>query len=289
MPPDGRLPSRARRSCRVSRLHRLFAQQVLRQREHAEQLAVEVVAVGDDDDGRVFHRHVLHHAGGEAGHRDALAAALGVPHHAALAAGERRAVGSRRGHHLADRRAHRVELVVAGDLLHQPAIVFEQHEEAQIVEQHRRREHAAHQRFEFVELAQRVEHVPVDGAPLHEALRIGRQRTEPRLAAVGNHQQFVVLEHVRDLRLVGLDLVVGLPDAGGWSAGFFSSSSTSGSPLTNRITSGRRVCFGPLIVNCRIASHSLHAGSAQSISRTKSPRVSPSCWYSTGTPPMSSR
>jgi hypothetical protein len=43
------------------RLHRLFVQQVPRQGKHAEQMAVEIVAIGGDDDG-VVHRSVLHHA-----------------------------------------------------------------------------------------------------------------------------------------------------------------------------------------------------------------------------------
>ena len=67
-----------------SGLHRLFSQQVLRQAEDAKQLAVQVVAVGDDDDGGVGHGGFLHHPGGKAGHGDALAAALGVPHHPTL-------------------------------------------------------------------------------------------------------------------------------------------------------------------------------------------------------------
>ena len=74
-----------------------------------------------------------------------------------------------------------------------------------------------------------------------------------------------------------------------WSAGFFSSISTSGRPLTNRMMSGRRVWCGPVMENWLTASHSLRAGSAQSTRRTKSPRVSPSCWYCTGTPVTSSR
>jgi type I restriction enzyme R subunit len=41
-----------------------------------------------------------------------------------------------------------------------------------------------------------------------------------------------------------------------WSAGFLSSSSTSGRPLTNRMMSGRRVWCGPLMVNWLTASHS---------------------------------
>jgi hypothetical protein len=85
-----------------------------------------------------------------------------------------------RPHHLLDRRPHRVELVVAGDLLDQPAVVLEQHEVAQVVEQHGRGEHAADQGLQLVELAQRVEVDAIDGAPLHEALGIGRQRAHAR-------------------------------------------------------------------------------------------------------------
>jgi aromatic ring-opening dioxygenase catalytic subunit (LigB family) len=39
------------------------------------------------------------------------------------------------GRHLANGRAHGVELVVAGNLLHQLAVVFKAHEVAQVVQQ----------------------------------------------------------------------------------------------------------------------------------------------------------
>jgi hypothetical protein len=89
-----------------------------------------------------------------------------------------RGLSARRGHHLRNGRAHRVELVVAGDLLDQLAVVLEQHEVAQVVQQVGRRQRASHQRLQLVELAQRVERVAVDGAPLHEALAVGRERTQ---------------------------------------------------------------------------------------------------------------
>jgi hypothetical protein len=82
-------------------LYRFLAQQVLRQREDAEQLPVEVVAVGDDDEGRILPQRFLHDARGKAGHGDALAAALRVPDDAALV----RAAGARGGDHLSDRRS----------------------------------------------------------------------------------------------------------------------------------------------------------------------------------------
>ncbi|MNP29281.1 hypothetical protein D3C76_1222990 [compost metagenome] len=54
-------------------LHWLLTQQILGQREHAEQLAIQVVAVSDHHDGRVFHGRFLHHPRGKAGHGNALA------------------------------------------------------------------------------------------------------------------------------------------------------------------------------------------------------------------------
>lgn len=190
------------------RLYGLFAQEILRQREHAEELAVEVVAVGDDDDGRILHRRVLHHAGGKAGHGDALAAALGMPDHAALVS----AAGARCGNDAVDGGAHGMELVVAGDLLDQRAVVLEQHEKAQVVEQGGGREKPAHHGFQLVELAQRVERDAVDRAPALETLGVGGKRAAARLAAVRNHEQLVVLEQIGNLVLVGLDLLVGFPD-----------------------------------------------------------------------------
>ena len=149
-------------------LHRFLAQQVLCQREDTEQLAVEIVAVGDDDDGRVLHHRFLHHPGGEAGHGDALAAALGVPDDTALVG----AAGARGGDHLIDRSTHGMELVIASDLLDQRAVILEEDEEAQVVEQGGGGEEAAHQCFQFVELTERVKRYPVDGAPLHVAFAV---------------------------------------------------------------------------------------------------------------------
>ena len=191
-------------------LHRLLAQQILRQRKHPEQLPVQIVAVSDDDDGRVFHCRFLHNPRGKAGHRDALAAALRMPHHAALV----RAAGARCRYHLVNRRPHRMELVITGNLLDQRPVILEQHEEAQVIEQLRRRQNATNQRLQLVELAQRVERQAIYRSPLHEALGIAGKRTQPRLAAIRNDQQFVVLEHIGDLFLVGLNLVVGFPDVG---------------------------------------------------------------------------
>ena len=61
------------------RLHGGLAQEVLAAGEGAEELVVEVVAVGEDDDGRVLHRRLADDGAGVEGHRQALAGALGVP------------------------------------------------------------------------------------------------------------------------------------------------------------------------------------------------------------------
>ena len=111
-------------------LNWLFAQQVLRKGEDTEQLAVEVIAVGDDNDGRVLHRRFLHHAGGKAGHGDALAAALRMPDHATFLTATR----ARGSNILVDGGAYGVELVIPGDLLNQRAVILEQNEKAQVVE-----------------------------------------------------------------------------------------------------------------------------------------------------------
>ncbi|MNV20524.1 hypothetical protein D3C71_1114270 [compost metagenome] len=167
-------------------LHGLLAQQVLRQAKHTQQLAVQIIAVGDDHDGGVLQHGLLHHAGGKAGHGDALAAALRVPHHAALALDGRVCAAARRGrsHHLGNGGAHRMKLVVARNLFHQLAIVFKQHKVAQVIEQVLRRQHAANQRLQLVELAQRVQRHAVNRAPRHEALGACAQRPQQRLGAV---------------------------------------------------------------------------------------------------------
>jgi len=155
------------------------------------------------------------------------------------------AAGSRGSDDALDGFPHGMELVVARDLLYQTAVVLEQDKIAQEVQQHRRRQHAAHHRFQLVEFPQRIETVAVDGAPAGKAFGVGRERAHARFAAVGDDEDFVVVEDVGNLFLVGLDLVKGLPDVGVDVCRVFSSSSTSGRPLMKRMMSGRRVCLGP--------------------------------------------
>ena len=154
-------------------LHRLLAQQVLGQAEHAKQLPIQVIAVGNHHNRRVLQLGLLQHPRGKAGHGDALARALRVPHHPTLAAhrGGRIFVG--RLQHPRNRRTHRVVLVVARHFFHQAAIVFKQHAIAQVVQQNFWCQHTANQCFQLAKLAQRVNVHSIYRAPLHIALTVG--------------------------------------------------------------------------------------------------------------------
>ncbi len=80
--------------------------------------------------------------------------------------------------------APRVELMIAGDLFHQATVILEQHEVTQVIQQQLRRHHTAQQGLQFVELTQRIELFAVDGAPVHKAFGISRQRAHACLAAI---------------------------------------------------------------------------------------------------------
>ena len=141
------------------RLGRRLAQDIPAAGEDAEELVVEVVAVGEDDDGGVFHGEVAGDGPGVEGHGEALPRALGMPHDAdaavaGLAArpsarlvapallgdGRLSALQLGRAQRLGDGDPHRVELVVAGDLLGQrsAAVVLEHDEVAEQSEEPRR-------------------------------------------------------------------------------------------------------------------------------------------------------
>ena len=86
-----------------------------------------------------------------------------------------RTTGLGSAHHLLNGRTYGMELVVPGNLLNQRPIIFKQHKEAQVIEQDCRRQQTPNQRFQLIELTQGVEVYPVNRAPLHKALGIGRQ------------------------------------------------------------------------------------------------------------------
>ncbi len=89
----------------------------------------------------------------------------------------------------------------------------------QVVQQEPAFKDAMDQRLQLAHLAQRVGGHAVDGAPGHEALAVGGQRAQAGRDAVGDDQQRVVSEQVRDVLLVVLQLVVGGPDVGVLVAG----------------------------------------------------------------------
>src|SRR5690606_7646105 len=143
----------------AGRLNRRLAQKLPAAGEGAEELVVEVVAVGEHDDRRVLHHRLADDAAGVERHRQALARALRVPHDAdapiarlatglALRCGCRAAgyqvVGSLqlgRPQRLLHRYLDRMELVVAGHLLDDaPAVVLEDDEVTDKVEEPPRRQ-----------------------------------------------------------------------------------------------------------------------------------------------------
>ena len=74
------------------------------------------------------------------------------------------------------------------------------------------------------------------------------------------------------------------------SAGFLSSITASGRPLTKSTTSARRLCLFSTTANWLTASQSLLAGSSKSSTRACAPRIAPSAErYSTVTPSTSMR
>ena len=235
-PPDGDRELRAQVGP-VGGLDGRLAQQVAAAGEGAEELVVQVVAVGDDDDRRVPHRRVQDHAARIEGHRQALARPLGVPDDAdapvaRLAPGLRaRLVAPRasrltcwapragRAQRLLDRRVDRVELVVAGHLLDDRAVaaavprVLEHDEVAQQVEKAARSNTPASTTSSSGMRGGGIL-PPVDRAPGLEPLPARAERADARADAVGDDERRVGREERGDLRLVGLELLEGRLDRG---------------------------------------------------------------------------
>ena len=206
----------------VGRLHRRLAQQLVAARERAEQLVVQVVAVGEHDDGRVLHRRAQDHPAGIERHRQALAGALRVPDHAdapvaLLAAGRRPGVVAARSsakpcacassariapQRLLQRDVDGVELVVARHLLDELAAarVLEHDEVPDQIEEAALLEHAFQQHLQLG-AGSAASVLALDGAPRHEPFPAGAERADARLRAVGDDQRGVGREQRRDLRL----------------------------------------------------------------------------------------
>ena len=212
----------------VLRLHRRLAQEVPAEGEGAEELVVEVVAVGQHDHGGVGHGRLADDAPGVEGHGQALARALGVPDDAdppvarraarlpaaARLTGAMRHAGEfRRAQSLVDRGLHGVELVIARHLLDEraAAVILEHDEVADQREESLRRADALQHHLQLGRV--RIgEGLPGDGAPGLEPLPSGGQRADPRRHSVRDHQDRVHGEQRRQLGLVGLKLIPGGSD-----------------------------------------------------------------------------
>src|SRR2546427_3151989 len=179
-------------------------------RKRPEELVVEVIAVRQHYEGRVLHRRVLDDLSGVEGHRQALAAPLGVPDdaHAPVP-------GLGRG---PDRAGHRlfngVELVIGRELLGDArAVGLEDYEVAYEIEETGPLEDALDKDLEGGHGCW-GHVVAVDRLPGHEPLPVRGDRPNTGLLNIRNPEDFVEDEEARDLVLVGLQLLKGALDRG---------------------------------------------------------------------------
>ena len=108
-PPEGRVRTLLQILPAIGLLRGL-TEQVATHGESAEELVIKVIAVGEEDDGRVLHGRMSDDLSGIEGHEQALAGALSVPDDADAAV----ALGAGGGDRALDRVAHGVELVIPG-------------------------------------------------------------------------------------------------------------------------------------------------------------------------------
>lgn len=214
----------------AERLDGRLADEVDAEGKGVEELVIEVVAVGDDDDGGVVHGGVEDDAPGIKRHGKALAGALGVPDNAdALVAGGAGADGSgevagigrfvypigsgqfaARAQGLLDGDVDGVELVVAGhDLAGLTApVILEDDEVAEVLQEAGGLEEAVNERVELGG-GSGDDALTGDGLPGHEALAVGGKRADAGFETIGDDEGFVEGEEGRDLLLVSLQLVEG--------------------------------------------------------------------------------
>ena len=212
----------------VGGLDRGLAQKVLAARKSPEELVVQVVAVGEHDDGGVLHRGFADHAPRVEGHAEALAGALGVPDDADAAisrrsavllrlesAGFRHPIGAGGAQGLAHGDIDGVELMIARDLLdHRTAAgvlkddeVFKKIQKPSLVED------ALDHDLKLGEL--RVGQLLArDGTPGLKPLLAGAEGADAGLGPVRNHKQGVVGKERGNLALISLELLERGPDRG---------------------------------------------------------------------------
>ena len=191
-------------------LHRRLTQQVAAAGEGAEQLIVEVVAVGEHDDGGVLQHRIEDDPAGIERHRQALARTLRVPDHAhppvalfasRLAFGIEGAVAvahpvaAGRAPRFLHRHVDRVELMVTRHLLDELAAaqVLEDDEMPQQIEEATLIEHTLDQHPQLGQKSRR-QRFPADGPPGLEPFAPGAQRADTSLGAVRHDQRGVIVE-----------------------------------------------------------------------------------------------
>ncbi len=211
----------------------LLAEQLVAAGKRAEELVVQVVAVGEHDNSWVFHRRVEDQLAGVEDHGERFAGALGMPDHAdtAVAGGSARlmagevpagavaeGVAGCRGagaESFLDSDADGVELVIAGHFLEQHAagVFLEDNEVVDKIEKTPFFKHTAKQDIQLWHRGRR-NGLALDGAPWHETLFVGGDGADAGFQAVGDYQKGIVGEDRGDLLLVGLELVESIPDGG---------------------------------------------------------------------------
>ena len=205
------------------RLNGRLAQKPATARERAENLVVQIVAVGEDDCGRVLHRRLLNYRAGVERHSQAFAGALGAPRHAhAPVAGFAARVSSRRvalralgdapdaardaggAQGFVHRRPDRVKLVIARHLLgRRAAAVFVNDEVSDERQEAPALADALQQNAQLRRFGRR-DGIAFDCSPRLEPLPAGGERPKPRFDAVRDDERFIGGEQVGDVRFVRL-------------------------------------------------------------------------------------
>lgn len=190
----------------------LLAEEVLAAAELAEELVVEVLAVGHDHD-----RHLgqsLHQLVGVEDHREALARALRVPEHADLAVALHGLLRALQG------LAHGVVLMIGGQYLGVSALVLVEADVVlQNVEQPLLLKHAEEEGAVVGDEGRFIR--AVHGLPLHVAGLLGGDGAGAGLAHVADYVEGVVAEEAWNALLIVLDLLVGIVDGGVFGDGAF--------------------------------------------------------------------
>lgn len=176
-------------------------------------LVVELSAVGDHHEG-IGRRDLAVDLLGQEYHRVGLARALRVPEHPQLPGGDFGLNLRIVRHQPVDDAIHAQVLVVAGhDLVRRPLAGVEQHEVLDDVQQAPPVQHPGQQDGQQRLILARLRIVLVQPLPAVEMLLGGGDGAVLRVVAIGDHDQCVPVEQVRDgVQVVGVVLLVGAID-----------------------------------------------------------------------------